>query len=129
MIIPLPLTEGKIKHGAKPPASEKPNVKPHGQRAVRPMTEEEIKTKHKNKNTLVGTEWKNKKTNKIYKIIFDYAIECTNGREDIIYIVYYREGLIFVREYEEFFKKFTQIEKMKQWEEKINNNQISTSSM
>lgn len=38
-----PLTEGKQKHGVKPPAGAKPDVKPHGQRSGRQMTEEEIK--------------------------------------------------------------------------------------
>ena len=32
--------------------------------------------------------WKNKKTGNFYVVIYNEAIECTNGREDIDYTVY-----------------------------------------
>lgn len=47
-----------------------------------------------------------KKTGNIYHVLNDNVIECTNGREDIRYVVYYREGKTFCREYNEFIKKF-----------------------
>ena len=48
----------------------------------------------------------NKTGNKQHVLIED-AIECTNGREDKHYVVYYRDGMFFVREADEFAAKFT----------------------
>lgn len=50
-----------------------------------------------------------KKTGNIYNVIFDEAIECTNGREDKAYVVYQRDGMTFVREAAEFWEKFEPI--------------------
>jgi hypothetical protein len=48
------------------------------------------------------------KTGNTYYLLTTAAIECTNGREDIPYVVYMNEqGLIFVRERDEFYQKFT----------------------
>ena len=57
--------------------------------------------------------WKHKKTGNIYAVLYDKAIECTNGREDINYTVYTNvndmNGKIFVRETNEFYQKFERI--------------------
>ena len=55
--------------------------------------------------------WKHKKTGNIYTVIYDEAIECTNGREDIDYTVYTNGDKIFVRQTNEFYQKFEKIEK------------------
>lgn len=47
------------------------------------------------------------KTGNIYNILFMNAIECTNGQEDILKVIYERDGMIFVREKQEFLDKFT----------------------
>lgn len=56
---------------------------------------------------------KHKKTGNRYIIINENVIECTNGREDIKYVVYAKEkdntidwANVFCREQEEFFEKF-----------------------
>jgi len=61
--------------------------------------------------------WKHKKTGNLYVVIYDEAIECTNGREDIDYTVYTKlddvkdmNGKIFVRQTNEFYKKFERVE-------------------
>ena len=59
----------------------------------------------------VNSRWQNNKTGKIYIVIFPEAIECTNGREDIDYIVYTDGKKIFVRTTEEFYQKFTEVKK------------------
>ena len=48
------------------------------------------------------------KTGKVYIVLDDTVKDCTNGQEDKV-MVYYRnlEGKTFVREFEEFFNKFT----------------------
>lgn len=53
--------------------------------------------------------WKNKKTGNLYTVIYDEAIECTNGREDIDYTVYTNGDKIFVRQTNEFYKKFERV--------------------
>ena len=60
--------------------------------------------------------WKNKKTGNLYVIIYDKAIECTNGREDIDYTVYTSinevkdmNDKIFVRQTNEFYQKFERV--------------------
>ena len=60
--------------------------------------------------------WKNKKTGNLYVVIYDEAIECTNGREDIDYTVYTSindvkdmNGKIFVRQTNEFYQKFERV--------------------
>ena len=60
--------------------------------------------------------WKHKKTGNLYVVIYDEAIECTNGREDIDYTVYTSidnikdmNGKIFVRQTNEFYKKFERV--------------------
>lgn len=53
-----------------------------------------------------NTKWRHKKTGNIYTVIFDEVTECTNGREDIDYIVYTNGDKIFVRQANEFYTKF-----------------------
>lgn len=51
---------------------------------------------------------KHKKTGNFYNMLFE-AVECTNGREEIAYVVYKpvkSNGLYFVRERDEFYQKF-----------------------
>lgn len=49
-----------------------------------------------------------KKTGNTYFLLNDELIECTNGREDKKYCLYANlEGMIFVREHDEFYQKFT----------------------
>lgn len=59
--------------------------------------------------SLDGTTWKHKKTGNIYKVIHAQVIECTNGREDIEYVVYTNGDKIFCREAREFYNKFTKL--------------------
>ena len=56
-----------------------------------------------------NTKWKNNKTGNIYTVLYSQAIECTNGREDIDYTVYTNGDKIFVRQTNEFYKKFTEV--------------------
>lgn len=58
------------------------------------------------------TTWTHNKTGKLYYVIIDDAIECTNGREDKHYVVYMsaETGLRFCREHNEFLRKFTKKE-------------------
>ena len=56
-----------------------------------------------------ATKWKHKKTGNIYYLIINDAIECTNGREDIGYVVYTNGNKIFCREAAEFYQKFTRL--------------------
>lgn len=37
---------------------------------------------------LDGTMWKHNKTGNKYQVLYAQVIECTNGREDIDYVVY-----------------------------------------
>lgn len=49
-----------------------------------------------------------KKTGNTYFLLNDDLIECTNGREDKKYCLYVNlEGMVFVREHNEFYQKFT----------------------
>lgn len=62
-------------------------------------------------NITYSPKYKNNKTGNVYSILYDNAIECTNGREDISYTVYTDDcGKIFVRETDEFKNKFTLLE-------------------
>ena len=54
-----------------------------------------------------GTKFKHNKTGNIYVAISGQVIECTNGREDINYVVYTNGDKIFCREAAEFYQKFT----------------------
>ena len=48
-----------------------------------------------------------KKTGNIYFLLNDNLIECTNGREEKKYCLYANlEGVLFVRERDEFYQKF-----------------------
>lgn len=50
------------------------------------------------------------KTGNMYFIVADNVLECTNGREDIPYVVYQNsEGMLFCREREQFWQKFEKI--------------------
>lgn len=43
----------------------------------------------------------------MYILLNDELIECTNGREDKKYCLYVNlEGMVFVREHDEFYQKF-----------------------
>lgn len=56
-------------------------------------------------------QWKHNKTGKVYDVL-DTAIECTNGREELKYVVYVRlaeSTQLFVREKSEFEAKFTRL--------------------
>lgn len=59
---------------------------------------------------LDGTMWKHKKTGNKYQIVHAQVIECTNGREDIDYVVYTNGDKIFCREAKEFYQKFEKCE-------------------
>lgn len=58
---------------------------------------------------LNGTTWKHNKTGNKYQVLYAQVIECTNGREDIVYIVYTNGDKIFCREAVEFYQKFTRL--------------------
>lgn len=47
-----------------------------------------------------------KKTGNKYQVISDEAIDCTNERDGTLAVIYYRDGLFFVREKAEFLEKF-----------------------
>lgn len=48
-----------------------------------------------------------KKTGNMYILLNDDLIECTNGREDKKYCLYVNlEGMVFIREHDEFYQKF-----------------------
>lgn len=50
------------------------------------------------------------KTGNIYILLNDQIIECTNGREEKKYCLYVNlEGMVFVRERDEFYNKFTKL--------------------
>lgn len=47
------------------------------------------------------------KTGNIYTVLAKNVCECTNSREDLMYVVYMnKEGMVFCREQEEFNQKF-----------------------
>ena len=47
-----------------------------------------------------------KKTGNIYQVLDTKAIDCTNVRDGVAVVIYYRDGMFFVREREEFNEKF-----------------------
>lgn len=52
-----------------------------------------------------------KKTGNTYFLLNDNLIECTNGREEKKYCLYANlEGMVFVREHDEFYQKFEKCE-------------------
>lgn len=52
-----------------------------------------------------------KKTGNMYLLLNDDLIECTNGREEKKYCMYVnQEGMVFVRERDEFYQKFEKYE-------------------
>ena len=60
--------------------------------------------------------FKNKKTGNVYKILHE-AIECTNGREHLEYMVYVKAGDIkhlgvYVRDKKDFMNKFFEVKEM-----------------
>jgi len=49
------------------------------------------------------------KTGNTYYVLHRDIIECTNGREEKKYVLYYRDGKFFCREQEEFDRKFRKL--------------------
>lgn len=47
-----------------------------------------------------------KKTGNIYQVLDIKAIDCTNVRDGVEVVIYYRDGVFFVREKKEFNEKF-----------------------
>ena len=47
-----------------------------------------------------------KKTGNKYQVSADEAIDCTNERDGTPVVVYYRDGMFFVREKTEFIEEF-----------------------
>ena len=47
-----------------------------------------------------------KKTGNKYQVIADESIDCTNYRDVFPVVIYYRDGMFFVREKAEFIEKF-----------------------
>lgn len=56
--------------------------------------------------TFSATPVTHKKTGNRYYMLKRDIIECTNGREEKKYVLYYRDGEFFCREQDEFDKKF-----------------------
>lgn len=58
-----------------------------------------------------GIPYRHNKTGNTYYLLMDKVIECTNGREEKRYAVYMSAstGMIFCRESDEFYQKFTVI--------------------
>jgi hypothetical protein len=55
--------------------------------------------------------WRNKKTGKLYRVE-DRAIDCTNGREGLLVIIYHLKSSCiqaFVREESEFYNEFEKL--------------------
>lgn len=52
----------------------------------------------------------NKKNGKVYTVISDNGVDCTNARDGERVVIYTTEGSsrLFVREYKEFIDKFVQ---------------------
>ena len=66
------------------------------------------------KQEMLSGLWYHHKSGKLYWVDKTDAVECTNGREDKVYVVYRRypkgklcEDKVFVREKEEFLQKFS----------------------
>lgn len=54
-----------------------------------------------------GTQVRHKKTGNIYWVVATDIIECTNGRENKLYVLYENDmGKLFCREKKEFWEKF-----------------------
>lgn len=71
---------------------------------IRHLTKYVIQQKHVKKVV-------HKKTGNMYILLNDDLIECTNGREDKKYCLYANlEGMVFVREHDEFYQKFEKYE-------------------
>lgn len=51
------------------------------------------------------------KTGKKYIVLRENVIECTNGREELRYVIYKRFGMIFCREQKEFWAKFEEVKR------------------
>lgn len=49
------------------------------------------------------------KTNNLYTVLREDVIECTNGREEKRYVLYTRNGKVFCREQQEFWRKFEEV--------------------
>ena len=49
------------------------------------------------------------KTGEIYTVLYTDVIECTNGREELRYVIYAKADKLFCREQKEFWEKFTEI--------------------
>lgn len=47
-----------------------------------------------------------KKTGKGYQVLSTNVVDCTNERDGTRTVLYYRDGMFFVREYAEFMEKF-----------------------
>ncbi|MBD5398493.1 hypothetical protein HDR60_03230 [bacterium] len=60
-----------------------------------------------------AAKYRNNKTGNVYYVYTKYAIESTNGREDIPYTIYTNaeKNKVFVRETKEFNNKFTLCER------------------
>lgn len=56
--------------------------------------------------TFSATPVTHKKTGNRYYMLKQNIIECTNGREEKKYVLYYRDGEFFTREQKEFWNKF-----------------------
>lgn len=63
------------------------------------------------KNTIQqATLYKHNKTGNLYILLNDQLTECTNGREEKKYCLYAnQDGMLFVREHDEFNQKFTKL--------------------
>ncbi len=55
---------------------------------------------------------RSQKSNTLYTVIGE-AIDCTNGREHIVMILYQREGVdkVFARDRDEFWEKFEEVDR------------------
>lgn len=63
------------------------------------------------RNHLKMVKFKNNKTGNIYRLL-GYALDCTNERDSTRCVVYCPEqgdNTVYVREWQEFFNKFTEV--------------------
>lgn len=58
---------------------------------------------------MLATPVTHKKTGNRYYMLKRDIIECTNGREEKKYVLYYRDGEFFCREQNEFNQKFESV--------------------
>lgn len=56
-----------------------------------------------------GIAYKHIKTGNVYYVLQEDIIECTNGREEKKYVLYYKDGKFFCRESKEFHQKFEKV--------------------